>query len=129
VGAVDSESMPTPVLVVDDSPVSRKMLMKVLPPEWDIEITQAGNGEEALAALKIGNHRVVLLDLNMPVMDGYQFLEALQGTADRPMVIVLSGDIQPLAQERVRALGALAFMKKPVRQNTILDTLKACNIL
>jgi two-component system chemotaxis response regulator CheY len=103
--------------------------MKVLPPEWDIEITQAGNGAEALAALRLGNHRVVLLDLNMPVMDGYQFLEALDGAADMPVVIVLSGDIQPIAQERVLRLGARAFVKKPIRANAILDTLKACNVL
>ena len=121
--------MPTPVLIVDDSPISRKMLMRSLPPAWEIDVTQAGNGEEALTALRSGNHEVVLLDLNMPVMDGYQFLEALDGDAKRPLVIVMSGDIQPKAQERVKDLGARAFVKKPFKADAILEALKSCNLL
>jgi CheY-like chemotaxis protein len=65
------------VLVVDDSAVSRKIVIRSLPPEWDVAITQASNGSEALAALGEKHHAVVLLDLNMPVMDGYEFLEAM----------------------------------------------------
>jgi two-component system, chemotaxis family, chemotaxis protein CheY len=105
------------------------MLIRALPPEWQVEITQAGNGAEALLALQAGHHRVVLLDLNMPVMDGYQFLEELRSLPDKPVVIVLSGDIQPLAQRRVLALGARAFMKKPMNTETIRATLCGCEVL
>jgi CheY-like chemotaxis protein len=118
------------VLVVDDSAVSRKLVIRALPQDWDVAITQAANGSEALAALDEKPHAVVLLDLNMPVMDGYEFLEALGGgTRGRPIVIVLSGDIQPQAQARVRALGARAFVKKPVAATTIRDALAACGVL
>lgn len=120
------------VLVVDDSAVSRKMVIKSLPKDWDVAITQASNGSEALAALDAKHHAVVLLDLNMPVMDGYEFLAALLqagSTRERPIVIVLSGDIQPHAQARVRALGAHAFVKKPVAQATIRDALHECGVL
>ena len=65
----------------------------------------------------------------MPVMDGYQFLEALDGDAKRPLVIVMSGDIQPKAQERVKDLGARAFVKKPFKADAILEALKSCNLL
>jgi CheY-like chemotaxis protein len=102
------------ILVVDDSPLSRKLVIRALPPEWQAEVVQAGNGQEALAVLASRPCDLVLLDLNMPVMDGYEFLQALEGRTDRPTVIVLSGDIQPLAQARVRALGARAFVKKPL---------------
>jgi CheY-like chemotaxis protein len=118
------------VLVVDDSAVSRKMVIRSLPPGWDVAITQASNGSEALAALTEKPHAVVLLDLNMPVMDGYQFLEAIgRSELARPIVIVLSGDIQPQAQARVRELGASAFVKKPVGAQRILEALLACGVL
>jgi two-component system chemotaxis response regulator CheY len=118
------------VLVVDDSAVSRKMVIRSLPAGWDVAITQAANGSEALAALGAKHHAVVLLDLNMPVMDGYEFLEVIgSSTLVRPIVIVLSGDIQPQAQARVKALGARAFVKKPVGAQSILDALHECGVL
>ena len=118
------------VLVVDDSAVSRKMVIRSLPPGWDVAITQASNGSEALAALGEKHHALVLLDLNMPVMDGYEFLEVVSTSAlVRPIVIVLSGDIQPQAQARVKALGARAFIKKPVGAQSIRDALHACGVL
>ena len=118
------------VLVVDDSAVSRKMVIRSFPPGWDVAITQAANGIEALAALGDKPHAVVLLDLNMPMMDGYEFLEALGSSAlVRPIVIVLSGDIQPQAQARVKALGARVFVKKPIGAQSILDALHECGLL
>lgn len=118
------------VLVVDDSAVSRKMVIRSLPSGWDVAITQASNGSEALAALGEKHHAVVLLDLNMPVMDGYEFLEVVARSAlIQPIVIVLSGDIQPQAQARVKALGARAFIKKPVGAQSIRDALHACGVL
>ena len=122
--------MTVSILIVDDSRVSRSIVIKCLPPGWDVAITQAGNGSEALAALGQKPHAVVLLDLNMPVMDGYQFLEAVQQSAlAMPIVIVLSGDVQPRAQARVKELGARAFVKKPVRPESVLDALKECGVL
>src|SRR2546430_7944667 len=106
--------MATPILVVDDSPMARKMLIKALPPEWNVDITQAGNGIEALSAYRSGRAEVMFLDLQMPEMDGYTVLEQLRKEDLNTFVIVVSADIQPLAQERVKQLGAIAFVKKPV---------------
>lgn len=122
--------MSTPILVVDDSAVSRSIVIRSLPRSWDVAVTQAANGQEALSALHRAPHAVVLLDLNMPVMDGYEFLEAInRSELARPIVIVLSGDIQPGAQARVKQLGARAFVKKPVRADTVLEALKECGVL
>lgn len=115
------------VLVVDDSPISRRLAIKQLPPALAVDVTQAGNGIEALAALRARPIDLVLLDLNMPVMDGYQFLEALAGTV-LPVVIVLSGDIQPKARERVMALGAAGFVKKPIHAEGLAQLLGACGL-
>ncbi len=120
--------MATPILVVDDSPMARKMLIKSLPSTWNVEITQAVNGKEALDAYRAGKADVMFLDLTMPVMDGYEVLENLQKEGLNSFVIVVSADIQPLAQERVKKLGAMAFIKKPVNPDLIESVLKQYGI-
>lgn len=117
------------VLVVDDSPMARKMLVKALPESWDVAITQASNGKEALAAYRAGKVDVMFLDLTMPEMDGYQVLEALRQEDLNCLVIVVSADIQPAAQERVRQLGAIAFLKKPVKADEVKAVLKEYGVL
>lgn len=121
--------MPTPILVVDDSPMARKMLIKALPSKWDVDITQAGNGEEALAAYRAGKADIMFLDLTMPVMDGFEVLDALQKEGLNSFVIVVSADIQPIAQERVKKLGAMAFVKKPVASDVIESVLKQYGVV
>ena len=108
--------------------MARKMLIKALPAAWDVEITQAGNGIEALAAYHAGQADVMFLDLTMPEMDGYAVLEAMQREGLDSFVIVVSADIQPLARERVRALGAAAFIKKPVDAAQIQTVLREYGI-
>lgn len=121
--------MTVSVLVVDDSPMARKMLVRSLPPEWDIRIAQAGSGQEALAAYRSGQVDVMFLDLNMPEMDGYQVLEALRQEGLNCLVIVVSADIQQKAQDRVLGLGAIAFIKKPVDAEKIKTVLRQYGIL
>jgi two-component system chemotaxis response regulator CheY len=121
--------MPTPILVVDDSAMARKMLIKALPPHWDVEITQAGNGKEALEQYRAGKADVMFLDLTMPELDGYGVLETLQREDLNSFVIVVSADIQPIAQERVKNLGAIAFVKKPVDPQQIETILKQYGVI
>ena len=121
--------MTTPILVVDDSPMARKMLIRSLPPSWDVEITQAGNGKEAVEAYRAGKADVMFLDLTMPVMDGYEVLEVLQKEGLNSFVIVVSADIQPIAQERVLKLGAVAFVKKPVSSEVMVAILKEYGVV
>lgn len=120
--------MATKVLVVDDSAISRKMLIRSLPDSWDIEIEQANNGVEALEAYRKGQVEVMFLDLTMPEMDGYEVLETLQKEGLNCFVIVVTADIQPEAEERVKKLGAMAFVKKPVDGEKLLPILKQYGI-
>lgn len=117
------------ILVVDDSPMARKMLIKALPADWGANISQAGNGIEALAAYRSGKVDLMFLDLTMPEMDGYQTLEALRKEELNCIVIVVSADIQPIAQERVLSLGAAAFIKKPVDIQKLEPILKQFGLL
>lgn len=116
--------MPVSVLVVDDSAMARKMLIKSLPAHWEMEITQASNGVEAIEAYRAGKAEIMFLDLTMPIMDGYQVLETLRQEDMNSLVIVVSADIQPIAQQRVKSLGAIAFVKKPVTSEVIESVLK-----
>ncbi|MDH4275475.1 MAG: response regulator [Gammaproteobacteria bacterium] len=115
--------MATNVLVVDDSSTSRKMLMKALPSQWDISVTQAANGQEALDLYRTGKVDVMFLDLTMPVMDGFQLLEHLQKEGLNCIVFVVSADVQPLAIERAKKLGAAEFIPKPVTSDKIIELL------
>jgi two-component system chemotaxis response regulator CheY len=115
--------MALPVLICDDSSFARKQMKRALPDGWDIELTFATNGIEGVEAIRQGKGDVVFLDLTMPEMDGYGVLEIIRKEDLPAMVIVVSGDIQPDAQERVKKLGAMAFIKKPI------DKAKATEIL
>lgn len=112
-----------PLLVCDDSNMARKQLIRALPAEWPVSLSQASNGEEALALIRQGLGQVMLLDLTMPVLDGYQTLTALRAEGLKSQVIVVSGDVQEEAVRRVRELGALAFIKKPADPEILRQTL------
>ncbi len=120
--------MPTPLLICDDSNMARKQVARSLPDGWDVEITFASNGIEGIAAIKEGKGDVLLLDLNMPEMDGYQVLETILQQDLPTLVIVISGDIQPEAHQRVKSLGALDFIKKPVDKNKLTEILSAYGV-
>lgn len=120
--------MSVPVLVVDDSAMSRKLVKKSLPQAWDIEVTEASNGLEALEAYRAGKGHIIFLDLTMPVMDGFQVLENIREEGLDSFVVVISADIQPIAQQRVKDLGAMAFIKKPVKAEDIAVILKQYGI-
>jgi len=117
-------AMSLPIVIADDSLLARKVLTKALPDGWDVDITYASNGREALEHYRKGLASVMFLDLTMPDMTGYQVLEALQHEDLNTFVIVVSADVQPMARERVRALGAIAFIAKPVTTEAVLPILK-----
>ncbi|NTS75499.1 response regulator [Catenovulum sp. SM1970] len=121
--------MTTPVLICDDSNFARKQMARSLPDGWDVDITFACNGEEALQAIKEGKGEVVFLDLTMPVMDGFETLANIKSQDLNAMVIVVSGDIQPEARQRVKSLGAIDFIKKPINKNKAELILKEFGIL
>jgi len=117
------------LLVCDDSIMARKQVLRALPADWPVSVTEAGNGREAMDAIRRGLGQVVLLDLTMPEMDGYQVLSALRAEGLKALVIVISGDIQEEAVRRVLELGALAFLKKPFDENELRQTLSQLGLL
>ncbi|PID42463.1 MAG: response regulator [Proteobacteria bacterium] len=115
--------MTIPVLICDDSAIARKQMARILPADWNADVTFAKNGAEGLDALTAGKGEVMFLDLNMPVMDGYEVLTEVNRQNLSSLIIVVSGDIQPEAHTRVKKLGALAFIKKPVNPDQVKQIL------
>lgn len=109
--------------------VARKQVAKCLPQDWDVAVHFAKHGAEAITALEEGKGQLMLLDLNMPVMDGYETLKTMIKKGLEAKVIVISGDIQPEAHERVKSLGALAFIEKPVNAEILQEELAKHGIL
>lgn len=109
--------------------MARKQVARSLPDNWDVDISFATNGAEAIEAIKAGKGDVLLLDLNMPVMDGYEVLEAIVKQDLPTLTIVISGDIQPTAYDRVTKLGALDFIRKPVNKEKLTEILTKYGVM
>lgn len=121
--------MTIPLLICDDSNMARKQVARSLPADWDVDITYAVNGVEGIEAIRAGKAEMVFLDLTMPEMDGYQVLELVKQEQLKCVVIVISGDIQPEARERVLTLGALEFIKKPINKEKLHNVLGMYGLL
>ena len=108
------------VLVVDDQPQNLRLLDAILTPRG-FDVRTADSGEEALKTIEAGDVDLVLLDIVMPVMDGYEVCRRVRGQADTaylPVVMLTaSGD-----EQKVKALeaGADDFLTKPIDQNELL---------
>lgn len=120
--------MSLPVLICDDSALARKSIARSLPKDWDISISFAENGQLGIEAIQQGKGDIVFLDLNMPIMDGYQVLEEICKQDLPAIVIVISGDIQPEAHKKVRELGAIDFIQKPINQEVLISLLSSYGI-
>lgn len=103
-------------------------MARSLPDDWDVEVVFAVNGEDALDIIRKGEGELLFLDLNMPVLDGYGVLEALKAEKIPIITIVVSGDIQAEANARVKALGALDFIKKPIDKTKLQELLNKYGI-
>src|SRR5271166_1066093 len=115
------------VLIVDDSAAIRKILQRVLR-QTDIPIgaiVEAGDGCEALEALKTQNVGLALLDINMPNMDGLELLRHLKASeawGKLPVIMVSTEGSQSKVLEAVK-MGASGYVRKPFNAEQIKDKL------
>lgn len=116
--------MTYPVLICDDSALARKQMARSLPDTLSSDITFAVHGLDALEQLEQNDFKLMFLDLTMPELDGFGTLEEMQARGEQTPVVVVSGDIQPKAKERVMNLGAKAFIQKPIDKKILKDVLK-----
>jgi two-component system, chemotaxis family, chemotaxis protein CheY len=119
--------MEADVLVVDDSAAIRKILQRVLRQTGMAikTIHEAGDGQEALEILKVHKPALVLTDINMPKMDGLQFLAAVKAVdewRDIPVVMITTEGGEAKVGEAVK-LGAAGYVRKPFTADQIKEKL------
>ncbi len=112
-------------LVIEDSTTMRQLLTLALRRIPGLTFVEATNGAEALALVTDRRFDLILLDLNMPVMDGFAFLERLAERGEpRPPIIVITTESGAADRERAKSLGAVAYVTKPVRGHELAQTVQ-----
>jgi two-component system, chemotaxis family, chemotaxis protein CheY len=110
----------THVLIVDDSPVIRKVARRIFE-KMSFEVDEATDGQAALETCGGAMPDLILLDWNMPVLDGFGFLRELrkmpQGAQPIVMLCTTENDVAHLA--RARHAGANTFLMKPFDQGVL----------
>ena len=98
------------ILIVDDDPDLREFLRLMLT-SMGFEVTSAANGQEALNDLEGHDPDLILLDMKMPVMDGWEFCRVLEGRDSRPPIVVLTAAPDPAG--RAAEVHADGWLGKP----------------
>lgn len=109
------------ILIADDSKMARKIVIRTLDDAITTNKTihEATNGQEAFDMYKEHNPSILFLDLTMPIMDGFEALEKIKEFDKDAKVVVVSADIQKSSMDKVRKLGALDFIKKPINSDKV----------
>jgi excisionase family DNA binding protein len=111
------------VLVVDDDPRLREFMRVNLELEG-YTVREASSGEEALAALEDQAPALVLLDVVMPGIDGWQMLQRMQERHGSIPVIMFSGQVDPTAAGDAEERGARGFVGKPFDPRQLIERAK-----
>lgn len=98
------------ILVVDDDPDMRECL-RLLITSMGFEVTSAANGQEALDDMEAHDPDLILLDMKMSVMNGWEFSRALEGRTSRPPIVVLTAAPDPAG--RAAEVHAEGWLGKP----------------
>lgn len=118
-------------LIVDDSRAARAMVKRMLD-QLGIESSQAEHGEEALRRLRDGEaYDALLVDWNMPIMDGLELVRALRAEkrfADLA-VLMISSESDPRNIARALMAGADEYLVKPIDTGMLADKLRALGLL
>jgi CheY-like chemotaxis protein len=114
------------VLVADDSPFALELIKAILDKAGCTQLLGAGGGREALALAAENRFDVVLLDVTMPDMNGYEVARALRNTEPTPgpVIVMLSGRDIVEVDIAAREAGADGVMAKPVDRRKLLELLE-----
>jgi len=107
------------ILIVDDSPIARKMLKSCLPKDQGLEYHEAGDGKEGFEKYQELNPDVTFMDLTMPVMTGYESIEKIIEFDKDALIIVVTADVQMKAIKTVMDSGAFMVLRKPLKKEEI----------
>jgi signal transduction histidine kinase/ActR/RegA family two-component response regulator len=122
----DNKSLrPARILLVEDNPVNQ-LVAKGMLSKLGCEVVISGNGAEALEQLQLVPFDLILMDCNMPVMDGYEASRQIRQSGRWPQlpIIALTANAMPEERDRCRAAGMSDYLAKPFRRAELVSLLE-----
>ena len=118
--------MSVKVLIVEDNLQDQKLLKKLLKKEEVFEITMTQTAEEGLDLIKKKKPDIILVDTQLPGMDGFEFCQLVKkSTKGKMNIIIMTGIIEAIDATRAREVGADAYCAKTRDCGYLLSTLKS----
>ncbi len=116
------------ILVVDDSPISIKIMKSCIPKDRGYELFDAANGQLGLEMFKQIRPDLTFMDLTMPVMNGFEALQEIIKNDSQAIVIIATADVQVKAIARAQELGAFSVIKKPPTKESVAAAISEAEI-
>ena len=115
------------ILIVEDSPTMRQLLVFALKRMKGVDIVEAQDGMDGLRKVTSDHFDLAFVDINMPVMDGLKLISLIRGEqnlADMPICVITTEGAKE-DRERAIGLGANEYLTKPIQANKVLAVAKA----
>ncbi|MFD1064114.1 7TM diverse intracellular signaling domain-containing protein [Winogradskyella litorisediminis] len=121
------------ILVVEDNKLNQMVMRKILNSFPNLSFSEVNNGQEAIDTLQNENYDIILMDLQMPIMDGYEATEIIRsGTLGEIIkntpIIAVTADAMEETRKRVLDLGMNDYMTKPVKRELLFQKISNCVI-
>ena len=107
-------------LVVDDEEFNRYLIRNILN-NWGISFTEALNGQEAVALARQNKYDLILMDIRMPVMDGYEAAEFILKSNPDQKIVALTASSKSAEIQKIRHAGMNVFLQKPFEENDLVN--------
>ena len=110
------------ILIVEDSPTMRQLLVFALKRMKDVDIVEAQDGMDGLRKVTSDHFDLAFVDINMPVMDGLKLISLIRGEQnlqEMPICVITTEGAKE-DRERALALGANEYLTKPIQANRVL---------
>jgi PAS domain S-box-containing protein len=114
------------ILVAEDHPINQKLLMRIIL-KLGHDADLVGNGFEVLEQLKKKPYDLILMDLQMPEMDGFETTDTIMKRIPRnkrPLIIAMTASISDKDKQRCAQLGMVDFISKPIKVKNVEDVIK-----
>jgi two-component system chemotaxis response regulator CheY len=115
------------ILIVEDSPTMRQLLVFALKRLKDVDIVEAQDGMDGLRKVTSDHFDLALVDINMPVMDGLKLISLIRGEESlkgMPIIVITTEGARD-DRERALSLGADEYLTKPIQANKVLQVAKS----
>jgi CheY-like chemotaxis protein len=112
------------ILVAEDNAINQKLIERILN-KLGYQIAMVGNGNEVLEKLHTERYDVILMDIQMPIMDGMETTRIIRKTqTHQPYIIALTANAMPEERESYLKAGMDEYISKPMRLERLTDVLK-----